>query len=69
MMDADPCSTDLSSVSGEEGHSTILLAHYSFLVLIEGKVLLATLVRPQNCTKMLRNPTFVVQFAYFSIRL
>ena len=69
MMDEDSCSTDLSSVSGKEGHSTILLAHYSFLVLIEAKVLLATLVRPQNCTEMLRNPTFVVQFAYFSIRL
>ena len=44
MMDEDSCSTDLSSVSGKEGHSTILLAHYSFLVLIEAKVLLATLV-------------------------
>ena len=30
MMDEDSCSTDLSSVSGEEGHSTILLAHYIF---------------------------------------
>ena len=28
----------------------------------------ATLVKPQNCPKMLRNLTFVVQFAYFSIR-
>ena len=52
MVDEDSHSTDLS-VSGEEGHSTILLA---------------TLVSPQNCTKMLRNLTFVVQFAYFSIR-
>ena len=69
MMDEDSCSTDWSSVSGEGGHSTILLAHYSFLVLIEGKVLLATLLTPQNWTKLLRNPTFVVQFAYFSIRL
>ena len=68
MMDEDSCSTDLS-VSGKEGYPTISLAHYSFLVLIEGKVLLATLARPQNCTKMLRNPTFVVQFEYFSIRL
>ena len=69
MMDEVSCSTDVSCVSGKEGHSTILLAHYSFLVLIIAKVLLATLVRPQNCTKMLTNPTFVVQFAYFSIRL
>ena len=30
-----------------------------------GQSYLATLVTPQNCTKML---TFVVQFAYFSIR-
>ena len=29
--------TDLRAVSGEEGHSTILLAHYIFLVLIEDK--------------------------------
>ena len=33
-----------------------------------GKSYLATLVTPQNCTKMLRNLTFIVQFAYFSIR-
>ena len=52
MVDEDSHSTDLS-VSGEEGHSTILLA---------------TLVSPQNCTKMLRNLTFVVQFESFSIR-
>ena len=26
------------------------------------------MVTPRNCTKMLRNLTFVVQFAYFSIR-
>ena len=43
MVDKDSHSTDLS-VLGEEGHSTILLA---------------TLVSLQNCTKMLRNPTFV----------
>ena len=29
MVDEDSHSTDLS-VSGEEGHSTILLAHYNF---------------------------------------
>ena len=29
---------------------------------------IATLVTPQNCTKMLRNLTFVVQFAFFSLR-
>ena len=33
-----------------------------------GQICLATLVKPQNCTKMLRTLTFVVQFAYFSIR-
>ena len=32
-----------------------------------GQSYLATLVTPQNCTKMLRNLTFVLQFAYFSI--
>ena len=53
------------SVSGEEGHGTILLAHY-FFVLVEDK---SYLVTPQNCRKMLRNLTLVVQFAYFSIRL
>ena len=31
-----------------------------------GQSYLATLVTPQNCTKMLRNLPFVVQFAYFS---
>ena len=30
---------------------------------------LATLIVLGNCTKMLRNLTFVVQFAYFYIRL
>ena len=34
-----------------------------------GQSYLATLVTPQNWTKMLRNLTLVVQFAYFSIRL
>ena len=29
---------------------------------------LAKLITPQNCTRMLRNLTFVVQFLYFSIR-
>ena len=49
MVDEDSHSSDLSrqlSVLGEEGHSTIL----------------ATLVTLQNCTEMLRNLTFVVQF-------
>ena len=35
MMDEDSCFTDLSSVSGEEGHSTILLAPYSLLENLE----------------------------------
>ena len=33
-----------------------------------GQSYLATMVTTQNCTKMLRNVTFVVQFAYFSTR-
>ena len=33
-----------------------------------GQSCLATLVTAQNCTKMLQNLTFVVQFAYFRIR-
>ena len=33
-----------------------------------GQSYLATLVTPQNCTKMLRNLTFAVQFAYSSTR-
>ena len=37
MVDEDSHSTDLR-VAGEEGHSTILLAHY-FLILIEDKVI------------------------------
>ena len=49
IVNEDSHSTDLS-VAGEEGHSTILLAHYVFW------------------SKMFRNLTFVVQFAYFSIR-
>ena len=36
MMDEDSCSTDLS-VSGEEGHSTILLAHYIFCFKLRAK--------------------------------
>ena len=38
----------------------------TFFVLVEDK---SYLVTPQNCRKMLRNLTLVVQFAYFSIRL
>ena len=60
MLDEDSHSTDLS-VSGEEGHSTILLAPH-------GQSYLATLDTPQNCTKILRNLTFVAQFSYFIIR-
>ena len=67
-----------SSVSGEEGHSDPLS---SLRVAAEagarlsttfgfnwGQSYLATLVTPQNCTKILRNLTFVVQFAFFCIR-
>ena len=65
--DEDSHSTDFS-VSGEEGNSTILLVHYFFSGFNLRQSWLATLVTPQNFTKMLRNLTFVVQFAYFSIR-
>ena len=42
--------TRLTCVSGEEGHSTFLLAHYTFWFLFRT---LATLVTLQNCTKCL----------------
>ena len=57
MVDEDSHSTDLS-VSGEEGHSTTLLAHYIF-GFDGGQSYLATLVTPQNCTKMVRNLTLL----------
>ena len=57
MVDEDSHSIDLS-VSGEEGHSTILLAHYIF-GFNWGSSFLATLVTP----KTIRDLTFVVQFA------
>ena len=57
MVEEDSYSTDLT-VSGEEGHLTILLAHY-ILGYNCGQSYLATLVTPQNCTKMLRNLTFI----------
>ena len=57
VVEEDSYSTDLT-VSGEEGHLTILLAHY-ILGYNCGQSYLATLVTPQNCTKMLRNLTFV----------
>ena len=43
--------TRLICVSGEEGQSTFLLAHYTFFFL--GQSYLAPLVTPQNCTKYL----------------
>ena len=57
-----------SSVSGEEflqdWYWCVVFAHALF-GFNWGQGDLATLVTPQNCTKMLRNLTFVVQFAYF----
>ena len=68
MVDEDSHSTDLS-VSGEEAHSTILLAHYIFWFQLWTKLFSnAGYAAKYNCTKMLRNLTFVVKFAYFSIR-
>ena len=55
--------TDLS-VSGEECHSTIYWL-ITFFCFNWGQNYLGT---PQNCRKMRRNLTLVVQFAYFSIR-
>ena len=40
----------------------------TFFVFNWRKRFLAMLVTPQNCAKMFRNLTFVVQLAYFSIR-
>ena len=62
MVDEDSHSTN-SECLGWRSHSTILLAHYNFCF-NWGQSYLATLVTQQNCTKMLRNPTFVVQFAH-----
>ena len=68
MVDEDSHPTDLS-VSGEEGHSTILLAHYIFWFQLWTKLFSnAGYAAKYNCTKMLRNLTFVVKFVYFSIR-
>ena len=64
MVDEDSHSTDLSV--SEEGHSTILLAHYIFWFQLRTKLFRNA---GYTRTKMLRNLTFVVQFAYFSIRL
>ena len=74
MADEDSHSTD-SSVSGDEGHSDPLR------VAAEARARLstpakayckqnssATLVKTQNCNKMLTNVTLFVQIAYFCIR-
>ena len=68
MADKDSHSTD-TSVSGAVKKVIlvlILVFTHTFLVLIVGYGLLITL---QNCRKMRTNLTFVVQFAYFCIRL
>ena len=63
MVDEDKShSTDLS-VSGEKGHSAILLALQLRTKLFSNAGYTAKL-----CTKMLRNLIFVVHFAYFSTR-
>ena len=73
MADEDSHSAN-SSVSGEEGHSDPLRvaaeagARLSTpFGLIEDKII-SKAGYAQNCTKILRNLTFVVQFAYFCIR-
>ena len=66
MVDEDSHLTDLT-VKKVIQQFYWLIALFSFNW---GQSYLATLVTPQNCTKMLRNHslTFLVQFAYFSIR-
>ena len=59
--------TRLTCVSGEEGHSTFLLAHYTFWFLFRIK-LFSNPCYAAKLYKMLRNLTFNVQIAYFSIR-
>ena len=98
MVNEDSHSTDLSV--SEEGHSTILLAHYIFWFQLRTQLFRNLVTQNKNAnlvpralfpgfgggfsrpapkarenrpgdevTKMPRNLTFVVQFAYFSIRL
>ena len=68
MVGEDSRSTDLS-VSGEEGHSTNLLAHYifCFCFLLRTK-LFSNAGYSEKLHKNARNRTFVVQFAYLIIR-
>ena len=66
MVYLDLHSTDLS-VSDEEGHSTILLAHYIFGLKLRTK-LFSNTDYAAKLHKNAYNLTFVVQFAYFSIR-
>ena len=58
--------TWLTCVSEKEGHSTFLLAHYTFWFLFRTK-LFSNAGYAAKLHKMLRNLTFVVQVAYFSI--
>ena len=74
MADEDSHST-YSSVSRNEGHSDPLrLAAEARAILrtpakaYRQRIYLATLVKTQNCTKMLTNVTFFVQIAYFCMR-
>ena len=57
----DSHSADLS-ISGEEGHWTILLAHYISWFLLRTKLFSLA----GYTVKLLRNLKFVVQFTYFS---
>ena len=59
MVNEDSHSTDLS-VSSEESHSTILLAHFIFSVLIEDKVIWQRWLRRKIARlEKVRNVTFV----------
>ena len=59
--------TRLTCVSGEQGHSSFLLIHKTFWFLFWTK-LFSNAGCAAKLHKMLRNLTFVVQVAYFSIR-
>ena len=67
-VDEDSHSTDLSASALGCTWRRLLNNFIGSVGFYWGQSYLTTLVTPQNCTKMLRNLTFFVQFAYFSIR-
>ena len=65
MVDKDLHSIDLSVSGDGEGHSTILLTHDIFLVLIGVKSYLATLVRYKIAHKWLEILLLLFDLHYF----